>query len=256
MAGEDTDMWDGDDVDQTNYYQMKQNMAGEDTDVGGDDAVDDLDEVLRNVESEFSGKSQNDKLLQILKDYETPLFSGCKKEHNKLHVVLTLLQMNASNSWSDKDFNELLQFLNDLLPKTNVLARSTYQAKKNVCPLGLEVEKIHTCRNNCMLFHNKDAMLEECRVCGTSWYKRNDKNINEDNMGENKNVKRVPAKVVWYFPIILHLRWLFTNKANAELLQWHVKEQKKMPWFVILLMESNGGTLTRSIQILLWRWEI
>jgi hypothetical protein len=83
-------------------------MVGEDTDVGGDDDVDDLDEMLQNVDSEFSGKSQNDKLSQIMKDYETPLFLGCKKEHNKLHVVLTLLQMKASNGWSDKCFNELL----------------------------------------------------------------------------------------------------------------------------------------------------
>jgi hypothetical protein len=83
-------------------------MAGEDTDVEGDDDVDDLDEMLRNVGSEFSGKSQNGKFPQIMKDYETPLFSGCKKEHNKLHIVLTLLQMKASNGWSNKGFNELL----------------------------------------------------------------------------------------------------------------------------------------------------
>jgi hypothetical protein len=83
-----------------------------------------------------------------MKNYETPLFSGCKKEQNKLHVVLTLLQINASNGWSDKCFNELLQFLNDLFPKVNVLPRSTYQAKKIVCPLGLEVEKIYACRND------------------------------------------------------------------------------------------------------------
>jgi hypothetical protein len=97
------------------------------------------------VESEFSGKSQNDKFSQIMKDYETPLFLGCKKEQNKLHIVLTFLQMKASNDWSDKGFNELLQFLNNLIPKANVLPRSTYQAKKIVCPLGLEVEKIHRC---------------------------------------------------------------------------------------------------------------
>jgi hypothetical protein len=51
-----------------------------------------------------------------------------------------------------------------------------------------------------MLFRNEDAILEECRVCGTSRYKQNDKNIDEDDMGENKKVKRVPAKVPWYFP--------------------------------------------------------
>jgi hypothetical protein len=49
------------------------------------------------MESEFSGKSENDKFTQIMKDYETPLFLGCKKEHNKLHVVLTFLQINDSN---------------------------------------------------------------------------------------------------------------------------------------------------------------
>jgi hypothetical protein len=49
------------------------------------------------VESEFSGKSRNDKFSQIMKDYETSLFSECKKKDNKLHIVLTLLQMKASN---------------------------------------------------------------------------------------------------------------------------------------------------------------
>jgi hypothetical protein len=100
-------------------------MAGEDTNVGDHDDVDDLDEMLSNVESEFSGKSKNDRFSQIMKDYETPLFSRCKREHNKLHVVLTMLQMKASNGWSDKGFNELLQFLNNLLPKANVLPQTT-----------------------------------------------------------------------------------------------------------------------------------
>jgi hypothetical protein len=55
MAREDTDVRD-DDVDQTNHCWTEQNMVGEDTDVGGDDDVDDLDEMLRNVEIEFSVK--------------------------------------------------------------------------------------------------------------------------------------------------------------------------------------------------------
>jgi hypothetical protein len=76
--------------------------------------------------------------------------------------------MNASNDWFDKGFNELLQFLNDLLLKANVLPRTTYQAKKNCLSLGLEVEKNHVCRNNCMLFCNEYVMLNECHICGTS----------------------------------------------------------------------------------------
>jgi hypothetical protein len=98
MARDDTDVRDDDNADQMNYCWTEQNMAGrEDTDVGGHDDVDDPDEMLRNVDSEFSGKSQNDKFSQIMKDYKIPLFLGCKKKYNKLHVVLTLLQMKASN---------------------------------------------------------------------------------------------------------------------------------------------------------------
>jgi hypothetical protein len=67
------------------------------------------------------------------------------------------------------------------------------------------VEKIYARRNEYMLLCNEDAMLQECHVCETSRYKQNDKNNDEDGMGENKKVKRVPAKVAWYFPIIAHL---------------------------------------------------
>jgi hypothetical protein len=55
-----------------------------------------------------------------MKDYETSVFSRCKNEHNKLHVVLTLFEMKANNYWSDKYFNEyiiLLQFFRDCFQK-------------------------------------------------------------------------------------------------------------------------------------------
>jgi hypothetical protein len=152
-------------------------MVVEDNDVAADNDVDDLDEMLRNVKDEFTSKSQNKKFSQIMKDYETSVFLGCNKEHNRFHIVLALLQMKASNGWSDKGFNELLQFLSDLISKINVLPRSTYGAKKMICLLGLEVKKMHACRNDCMLFRKDDAILEECRVCGSSRYKRNNKKI-------------------------------------------------------------------------------
>jgi hypothetical protein len=39
------------------------------------------------------------------------------------------------------------------------------------------------------------------------------------------------------------------NKANTELLQWYARERKKVQYFIILLMEFNGGTLTGSTRI-------
>ena len=41
--------------------------------------------------------------------------------------------------------------------------------------------------------------------------------------------KRVPAKVMWYPPIIPRLMRLFRNKDNAKLMRWH-KEELLLLW--------------------------
>jgi hypothetical protein len=38
-----------------------------------------------------------------------------------------------------------------MLPEGNQIAESVYEAKKIICPLGIEVKKIHTCKNNCVV---------------------------------------------------------------------------------------------------------
>ena len=38
---------------------------------------------------------------------------------------------------------------------------------------------------------------------------------------------RVPAKVMWYFPLIPRLKRLFKNKTNAKLMRWHKEEHKQ-----------------------------
>jgi hypothetical protein len=46
-----------------------------------------------------------------------------------------------------------------------------------------------------MLFRKDDAMLEACRLCGASRYKRNAKDIDTYDIGENKKDRRLLAKV-------------------------------------------------------------
>ena len=48
----------------------------------------------------------------------------------------------------------------------------TYDAKKMICPLGLEVQKINACKEDCMLYIGDYANLTECHFCGTPCYKR------------------------------------------------------------------------------------
>ena len=90
----------------------------------------------------------------------------------------------------------------------------TDAAKKVVCPLGLEVEKIHACPNDCILYRGAYKDLKACPVCGALRYKiRRDDPSDVD--GEPPR-KRVPAKVMWYAPIIPQLKCLFQNKKACQ----------------------------------------
>ena len=64
---------------------------------------------------------------------------------------LELLQWKASNGLSEKGFEELLKLIKNLLPEGNTLPATTYEAKKVICPLGLEAQMIHACPNDCIL---------------------------------------------------------------------------------------------------------
>ena len=69
----------------------------------------------------------------------------------------------------DKGFEKLLKILKKKLPKDNELPDSTYAAKKVVCPLRLEVQKIHACPNDCILYRGAYKDLNASRYavhCG------------------------------------------------------------------------------------------
>ena len=104
----------------------------------------------------------------------------------------------ASYGVSDKGFGELLKLVKKMLSKDNELPATTYEAKQLVCPLGLEVQKIHACPNDCILYRDEYGNLDACPICSALRYK-----IRKDDPGdveEERPRKRVPAKVMWYSP--------------------------------------------------------
>jgi uncharacterized Zn finger protein (UPF0148 family) len=83
----------------------------------------------------------------------------------------------------------------------------------------------------------------KCPVCGVSRYKRiynhvyvetmNKKNKNKTAIGpegvddendsdkEDKKKRKIPALVMWYLTVIDHLKRVFSNSRDAELVRWH-----------------------------------
>jgi len=91
----------------------------------------------------------------LKKAAEEPLYDeckGCTKEFTTLRVVLKLLMAKARYGLSDAGFDAFLSIIEDMLPKKNKVPANTYYAKKLISPLTMGVEKIHACRNHCILY--------------------------------------------------------------------------------------------------------
>jgi hypothetical protein len=93
-----------------------------------------------------------------------------------------------------------------MLPKGNQIAESVYEAKKIICPLGIEVEKLHACKTSCVLFRGDyaDALCvamintREKRMVESN--NANDENEPGEIRGKKKKANRgAPVRVAWYF---------------------------------------------------------
>jgi hypothetical protein len=60
----------------------------------------------------------------------------------------------------------------DILLEGNEFPTRTYEAEKIICPLRLEVEKIHACKEDCMLCIGDYAELTEYPFSKTLRFKR------------------------------------------------------------------------------------
>ncbi|XP_056688396.1 uncharacterized protein [Spinacia oleracea] len=154
----------------------------------------------------------------VSKAAETQLYPGCTK-YSKLSGMLDLFNIKTLGGWTDESYDLLLEKLHDILPDGNDIPKSTYYAKKLMCPLGLEYIRIHACPNDCVLYRKEYENLDACPKCGVSRYKRK---------GSNPNRKKwPPAKVLWYLPIIPRFKRLFSIKEEAKNLVWHDEGRKK-----------------------------
>nr|AAX96557.1 transposon protein, putative, CACTA, En/Spm sub-class [Oryza sativa Japonica Group]ABA93243.2 transposon protein, putative, CACTA, En/Spm sub-class [Oryza sativa Japonica Group] len=177
------------------YVGFEGNQTGEEEIAAdGNDVADDLGQMLQDAREDCESEKEAHKLDKMLEDHRTSLYPGCEQGHKKLDTTLEFLQWKAKNGVSDKAFGDLLKLVKNILPGGNKLPETMYEAKKIVCPLGLEVHKIHACPNDCILYRGEEyENLEACPVCKALRYK-----IRRDDPGEvdgQLTKKRIPAKL-------------------------------------------------------------
>ena len=191
-----------------------------------DEPADDLGRVISDARRGCDTEKERLQFEQMLQDHNKLLYPTCEDGQKKLGSTLELLKWKAETGVTDSSFEKLLVLMKKMLPRKNELPASTYEAKKLVCPLGLDVQKIHACPNDCILYRGeKYENMDKFPVCTALRYK-----IRKDDPGDIEGEpprKRVPAKVMWYAPIIPRLKRLLRNKDNAKLLRWHMEDRMK-----------------------------
>ncbi|KAL0284717.1 UNVERIFIED_CONTAM: hypothetical protein Sangu_2811900 [Sesamum angustifolium] len=79
--------------------------------------------------------------------------------------------------------------------------------------LGFSIEKIHACRNGCMLYWKDDIDMEYCKFFGDPRYK--------PTRDRNPRRKKSPYVVLRYLPLTPRLKRLYASPVTIEHVTWH-----------------------------------
>lgn len=168
------------------------------------------------------------KFYRLLKDCETSLYPGCTS-YTKMSFLVELLHLKALYKVSNKFVDELLHMLHKVLPEDNNVPRSYYDAKKFISDLGLNYQKIHACTNDSVLFRKEYKNVDVCPKCGQSrWMLPRYPLDTVDPLREPpRKAKKIPVKVVRYFPLTSRLQRYFMSPKTASTMCWHDESRIK-----------------------------
>ncbi|XP_071687964.1 uncharacterized protein [Rutidosis leptorrhynchoides] len=142
----------------------------------------------------------------------TELYPGCTWM-SSFSFLAKLCHMKVTCKWTNTSFDKLVTLLKTAFPDASIPS-SYYEARKTMRTIGLGYESIHVCKYDCCLFWKEHANDENCHVCGESRWK-----------DKNTTGKKVPHKVMRYFPLTPRLQRLYKSRFTANHMTWHASGQ-------------------------------
>ncbi|KAL3820333.1 hypothetical protein ACJIZ3_006238 [Penstemon smallii] len=149
-----------------------------------------------------------DKFEKLLEDTQRGLYPGCSK--TLLSFLVKLLHIKVLNRMTNKCYDMIVALFKEYLPDGNIVPPSFYESRKVLKGIGLGYELIHECKNDRVLFRNEHENLENCPVCNESRWKVN-----------NAKRKKIPHKILRYFPLKPRLQRLYMSRKMASDMRWH-----------------------------------
>ncbi|XP_057773074.1 uncharacterized protein LOC130992454 [Salvia miltiorrhiza] len=153
-------------------------------------------------------------IYNMLDAADTPLYAGCDT-YSQLSWMTQFMSIKTESHMSERTYNQMSSMMKAALPEGNNCPEDFYSTKRNLRGLGLPVEKIDCCVNNCMLYWGETSELHTCMFCDQSRYK------DSLRASGSRRKKQVPAKQMHYFPLTPRLQRLFASPATAEQMRWH-----------------------------------
>lgn len=207
-----------------------------------DDEEDGLDDnpaatntLIRNIISgtihhgqtrdEEEADKQAEIFLKLLEQAKKELYPGCKNA-TKVSFIVELFQIKCMYGLSNASLEAILKLFGKVLPDRHCIPDSLDKVQRVIRDLGLDYVKIHACQNDCVLFFDKYANLETCPICKESRWKVVDKTSDNNcsAVGATSVKKRLPVKILRYFPLIPRLQRMYMSKQMSKDMQWHKNE--------------------------------
>ncbi|XP_019172859.1 PREDICTED: uncharacterized protein LOC109168299 [Ipomoea nil] len=114
-------------------------------------------------EIEESPNPEAQKFYDMLKAADQELWPGSNK-HSQLSLVARLMSLKSENHISEKCFNQFTELLKEVVPEDNLVPDNFYETKRLLRGMGLPVQKIDCCKNNCMIYWESDIDMTTIRV--------------------------------------------------------------------------------------------
>ena len=195
----------GDNIEGAAY----QSDDDDDCDVGnGGDVAYMVDDMFM---SGRQGKGKPNLFSKLMEEAKKDLYEGCS-DFTRLSFIIKLLHIKSYNRITNRAFNQFVELISAAFPHADI-PKSYTEAKNVLSEVGLGYETIHVCKFDCALFWGEHASKSRCPECETSRWK------------DEKGRKKIPHKVLRYFPIIPRLQRFFVSKEQSADARWH-KEKR------------------------------
>lgn len=124
------------------------------------------------------------RFYDMLTAADNELWPGCEN-HTQLSLVARLMALKSEHHISERCFDQFTSLLKEVVPNPNLVTSNFYSTKKLLRGMGLPVEKIDCCADNCMLYWKDDIDLVRCKHCNKDRYH----NVRRPN--QNRQVQKV-----------------------------------------------------------------